>query len=212
MNTDFWHHRWQTNEIAFHLEQANPLLVKHFSALNLPQDSRIFLPLCGKTNDIPWLISKGYKVAGAELSELAINQLFEELDVEPAISNIDNLKHYQAKGIDLFVGDIFELTSKTLGKVDAIFDRGALVALPIEMRHRYTRHLTAITSTAPQLIITYTYDQQSMEGPPFSVSKQELIQHYSNIYQQKFLAEEIVPGGLKGICSAKEQVWLLKAR
>lgn len=32
---DFWHSRWQNKQIGFHLPEANPLLVKHFSALDL---------------------------------------------------------------------------------------------------------------------------------------------------------------------------------
>ena len=67
MEADFWHQKWEKNDIGFHREEANPLLVDHFDALNLPQGSRVFLPLCGKTRDIAWLLSQGYRVVGAEL-------------------------------------------------------------------------------------------------------------------------------------------------
>lgn len=88
MEHDFWHNRWQNQQIGFHLPEANPLLVAHFSALNLtpptPQKSntltskspRVFLPLCGKTLDIAWLLAQGYRVVGAELSQIAIDALF----------------------------------------------------------------------------------------------------------------------------------------
>ena len=57
MKHDFWHNKWDKNEIGFHLPDANPLLVKHFHVLNLKQGARIFLPLCGKTLDIAWLLA-----------------------------------------------------------------------------------------------------------------------------------------------------------
>jgi thiopurine S-methyltransferase len=67
METNFWHQRWEKNEIGFHLPEANPLLIKYFSKLQLQQGARVFLPLCGKTLDIAWLLAQGYRVAGAEL-------------------------------------------------------------------------------------------------------------------------------------------------
>jgi thiopurine S-methyltransferase len=211
MDASFWHDRWGSNDIAFHKNEANPLLVKYFGALSLAKNSRVFVPLCGKTLDIPWLLSKGYRVAGAELSKIAIEQLFEELGVQPTVKRAGGVEHYSAANIDIFVGDIFHLSRKLLGSVDAIYDRAALVALPEELRNRYTAHVTAITETAPQLLICYEYDQSLMEGPPFSVTNEEVNRHYSERYEVTLLAGIDVPGGLKGQCTAQEHVWMLQS-
>lgn len=69
-------------------------MTANFAALNMPVGSRIFLPLCGKTLDIAWLLAKGYRVAGAELSEMAIEQLFESLGIQPTITAVGQLVHY----------------------------------------------------------------------------------------------------------------------
>lgn len=209
MDASFWHQKWQSNEIGFHAEVANSLLVDHLAALSLEPGSRLFLPLCGKTLDIAWLLDQGYTVAGAELSELAVEQLFAELGVQPAITQQDSLKHYAAKGVDIFVGDIFDLSGEVLGKVDAIYDRAALVALPRDVREQYTRHLMQITSTAPQLVICYEYDQSLVAGPPFSVTAEELKQHYQQSYKLEQLAAREVSGGMRGKTSAEESIWLL---
>ena len=74
MQPSFWRQRWEKNEIAFHESKANPILVKHFNELSLAKGSRVFVPLCGKTRDISWLLSNGYRVAGAELSQIAIER------------------------------------------------------------------------------------------------------------------------------------------
>ena len=210
MDASFWHQRWEKNEIAFHQSKANPLLVEYFHQLSLAKDNRIFVPLCGKTLDISWLLSNGYRVAGAELSQIAIEQLFMELGVQPTISGVGEVDQWSAKDIDIFVGDIFAVSRKILGPVDAVYDRAALVAFPEGMRNRYTAHLTEITDKAPQLLITYDYDQNVMEGPPFSISNEEVKRHYRVNYDVTLIASADVSGGLKGKCAAKENVWLLK--
>ena len=210
MDAKFWHDRWASNEIGFHKSEANPLLLNYIGELSLTKGSRVFLPLCGKTLDVGWLLSRGFQVAGAELSALAIEQLFAELGVTPTITRVGALDYYRAPHIDIFVGDIFGVTPELLGPVEAIYDRAALVALPQQMRARYTAHLASLTAQAPQLLISFEYDQQAMEGPPFSVSTEEIQRHYGQRYDITVLASLDVPGGLKGRCPATERVYVLR--
>ena len=210
MDAQFWHQRWKNNEIGFHEGKPNALLVKYVHELSLLKARRLFLPLCGKTLDIGWLLSKGYRVAGAELSQLAIEQLFMELGLQPNITKVDTVERWSAKHLDIFVGDIFAVSRQILGPVDAVYDRAALVALPADTRTHYTAHLIEIAKKAPQLLITFEYDQRVMDGPPFSVSHEEVLRHYDGTYEVRLLASTDVPGGLKGKCPAKESAWLLK--
>ncbi|MGE3977676.1 MAG: thiopurine S-methyltransferase, partial [Nitrospira sp.] len=117
-----------------------------------------------------------------------------------------------ANNLDIFVGDIFAMSAKMLGSVDAVYDRAALVAFPEDMRNRYTVHLMEMTGQAPQLLISYEYDQSLMEGPPFSVSNEEVHRQYASTYDLTLLASTEVSGGLKGKGPAKENVWLLKRK
>lgn len=210
MEENFWRSRWENNQLGFHESAANPNLVANFKALSLQQNDRVFLPLCGKTLDIKWLLSQGFRVVGAELVEDAIVQLFADLKMEPEVLSVDNFLRYTATGIDIFVGNIFDLSQEIVGHVDAVYDRAALVALPVEMREKYTRHLVTITASAPQLLVTFVYDQNIMEGPPFSVDNEEVQRHYDHTYRTTLLESNDVPGGLKGKCSAAEHVWLLR--
>jgi thiopurine S-methyltransferase len=212
MEAEFWHRKWEANDIFFHGHAANPLLVEYFGTLALPKGSRVFLPLCGKTLDIHWLLSKGHRVAGAELSAIAIEQLFSELGVTPTVTAVGELRRYSVEGIDIFVGDIFDLRRDALGPVDATYDRAALVALPETMRGQYAAHLMEITDSAPQLLICFDYDQSLQPGPPFSISDEEVNRHYQAAYDLTLLARVAVPGGLKGKSPADEIVWLLKCR
>lgn len=210
MEASFWLQKWERGDIAFHESEANPFLVEHFAKLNPAKGSRVFLPLCGKTRDLAWLLARGHRVVGAELSELAVNELFKELGLEPEISNAGQLIRYNAKDIDILVGDIFDVSAELLGPVSAIYDRAALVALPAGIREQYTSHLMDITDVAPQLLISYEYNQLLLAGPPFSVDENEVKQHYGATYQLKSVESKNVTGGLKGKVASTETAWLLQ--
>lgn len=210
MDKQFWLQKWQKNEIGFPESEANPLLVSNFRSLSLAPNSRLFVPLCGKSHDIGWLLSQGHRVVGAELSELAIRQLFAELGVEPTVTEIGQSKRFSATDIDIFVGDMFDLSPDMIGPVDAIYDRAALVALPGDVRPKYAAHLTRLTDSAPQLLVCFEYDQTLMNGPPFSVREEEVARLYSSQYTLSSLGKTPVPGGFKGKIEAASTVWLLR--
>jgi thiopurine S-methyltransferase len=209
MDQDFWLARWQNNQIGFHEGVPNALLVAHFAALGVPASGRIFVPLCGKSQDMHWLRAQGFTVVGAELSRLAVEQFFAELGLTPAISQGGQLERFSAEGVTLFVGDIFDLDRDTLSAVDATYDRAALVALPASLRQRYAAHLIELTSSAPQLLVTFEYDQTCRPGPPFSVMEAEVREHYGATYCLERAEVREVPGGLKGADTAQESVWLM---
>ncbi|OFC72039.1 thiopurine S-methyltransferase [Alteromonas confluentis] len=209
MDPEFWLMKWHNNETGFHEQEANPNLTQNIHRLSLAPGSRIFVPLCGKTLDIPWLIKQGYYVVAAELSTIAIAQLCQQLDIIPDSTKIGDITRYDGPGFTLFGGDIFHITPDMLGNIDAVYDRAALVALPFEMRVRYTKHLRDLTGTAPQLLITFDYDQQKMDGPPFAVIANEVEQHYIDHYSITLLHGNEI--NLKGKVDAQENVWLLKA-
>ncbi len=148
------------------------------------------MPLCGKTLDIPWLLSQEFQVVGVELSELAVTQLFEEMGVTPQTRAWRGGTRYSAPGLVIYQGDFFELLSSDLGTIDAIYDRAALVALPMEMRARYAARLVELTFAAPQLLISFEYDQLKMDGPPFSVGTDEIGRLYGDLYEMRELSRE----------------------
>ncbi len=188
------------------------MLAACFPALSLAEHSRIFVPLCGKSRDIAWLMSEGHRVVAVELSELAIQQLFQEMAVDPTTATSNSLKRYSAPNLDVFAGDVFELDRNAIGDVDAVYDRAALVALAAEARCAYAAHIHEITQAAPQLVICLEYDQNKMDGPPFSVDEHEMIDLYGQRYDVSLLSRSLLEGGLKGVTPVQQTAWLLRAR
>lgn len=215
MEPSFWQERWQKNEIGFHLPCVHPLLEKYLPVLQLEEGSTLFLPLCGRTLDIGYLRSLEHRVVGVELSELAVKGVFEQLGVTPEVRPWRGGRCWQADGVTIFHGDFFQLQAGDLGAVDAIYDRAALVALPPDMRERYAAHLLEITYAAPQLLISFEYDQSRMNGPPFSVPTEEIAGLYAEFYQLSDCSREDVIAKAprfseQGLASFVEVAWHLQ--
>jgi len=175
MEPDFWHQRWRENRIGFHMEKPLPLLLRHWPSLRLPEGSRVFVPLCGKSLDMAWLAAQGHRVLGVELSELAVRQFFEERGLEPAVSDGRHGTHYVAGPYELIRGDAFALDAEALAGCAAVYDRAALIALPPDLRRRYAE--TAWRTLPPGctgLLVTLEYPQEQKDGPPFSVEEAEV--------------------------------------
>lgn len=190
MDTQFWLDRWDRREIGWHLSEINAHLQEHWPKLGLARETRVFVPLCGKTLDLVWLVSQGHRVVGVELSRLGIDEFMAEHRLEPRITELGALRVYQVDELVLFQGDFFDLRREHLDDVGAVFDRASLIALPPPMRARYAEHLRAILPRpVDRLLITLDYDQSRMNGPPFSVQPPEIMQLFDSDHQIELLAE-----------------------
>ncbi len=193
MEHTFWHNKWEINQVGFHLDYVHPLLKRNLTLFEvngrLKNPKKIFIPLCGKTLDIEFLLSQGYQVVAVELSEIAVKELFSQLNVQPTISAWQGGKVYQTENLTIFVGDYFTLTQKDLGEVSFVYDRAALIALPEKMRLEYAQHMAKITQFSAQLLITLDYDQSIAGGPPFAVSSQEVEALYGGTYPIQLIEE-----------------------
>ncbi len=174
--TEQWLTRWQEGNTGWHEAEGNSSLKKFWTATG----KRVLVPLCGKTRDLIWLERQGNEVIGVELSELAVKAFFAENEI--AYSCIPGtLTAFVAKdrSITIYCGDYFEFSE---GSFDAYYDRGALIALPENMRRDYVAHTrTLLHGEAAQLIISLEYDESIAAGPPFSVPAEEMLGYWPNL-------------------------------
>jgi len=175
MDADFWLQRWQEGRTGFHRNEVMPLLQKHWPALQVPVGTRVLVPLCGKTLDMPWLASQGLRVRGVELAPLAIGQFIAEQKLNPQSRAAPYGTHYIAADIEIIEADVFAIDKALIAECGAIYDRAALIALPPPLRERYAREIyAALPAGCRGLLITLEYPQAEMEGPPFSVQEREV--------------------------------------
>lgn len=214
MNQEYWHQKWQTKEIGFNQSQPNKLLQRYFASLKLKPQSRVFVPLCGKSVDMLWLASQGYQVIGVELSPIACNAFFTENQIPVKITKLNDFTLYHGGEISIFAGDFFKLTQSLLKEIDAVYDRAALIALPLSTRKDYAKHLLELMiPSSVMLLITTAYNQNDMQGPPFSVDENEVISLYGThftihqLYSKQFEIPEHLQA--KGLQRATEKAYAL---
>lgn len=175
MEPDIWLDRWQREMIGFHQSETNCYLQKYVDELALMPGGTVFVPLCGKSLDMWWLYEQGFKVIGIELSDIAAEAFFTEAGKSACKIQHGDFISLKYADIEILCGDFFSLNTDILGKVDAVFDRAALIALPLEMRENYIEQLGRLLQSGTRgLLITLEYPQEEMTGPPFSVEGQEV--------------------------------------
>lgn len=192
MDAKFWLERWRLNQIGFHQTVHNPALKRHWAQLDISLDARVFVPMCGKSLDMRWLAERGHSVVGVELASMAIEAYFAEAGEPYDLENIGDFRRYLADSATIYCGDVFDLTARELAGVSAVFDRGALVALPMDPRRRYVDHLLRILPVGAEiLLLTVEYDQNLVAGPPYAVHPEEVHALYAERCRVERLATEI---------------------
>jgi len=224
MEHSFWHQRWEENRIGFHLPETNTHLKKYISSLELNVADKVFVPLCGKTLDLLYLKELGLQILGNELSSIAVNDFFNENNLAfttQLIQNNDNrsqkskLLSYRSEGIEIINGDFFALNKIQLEGIDAIYDRASMVALPAPQRREYIDFLLkVIPQKIKILLITLEYDQKLKQGPPFSVTEEEIKNFYNNDFSVELLDTQETPMKQRGEISKQlmmqEKIYLIQ--
>jgi thiopurine S-methyltransferase len=191
MEHAFWHEKWQQNQIGFHRDDINSHLEKQWAKLAVEPGGLVFVPLCGKTNDMLWLLEQGYRVIGVELSQLAVEAFFAENNLKPTTRRQGQFLLSEIDELQICCGDFFALSAETLPQPDAVYDRAALVALPQLMRTDYALKMSTLLKPAAKiLLVAFDYLQDEMSGPPFSVPQQEVEKLYQNWCRVELLLSE----------------------
>lgn len=174
-----WLNRWNEGRTGWHEAAGNEGLRSYWPEFGEP--GSVLVPLCGKTPDLLWLANRGHDVVGVELSRIAIEGFFEDQGLEYERKPGGLLDRYEAReyALTLYCGDYFDFESRPF---DALYDRGALVALTDVERPRYVEHTKKLLkSEALRFVITLEYEQAIVSGPPFSVTAEELSGYWDDL-------------------------------
>jgi thiopurine S-methyltransferase len=213
---DFWRQKWRSGDIGFHRDEVHGALLRHAHRLGLDRGQPVFVPLCGKSADMHWLLGRGLKVLGVELSEVACEAFFRENGLRCTRSSRAPFEAYGHGDVLLLCGDVFDLEAEHLQQVRAVYDRAALVALPPPQRERYARLLRErLPAQTSMLLVSLDYEQARMSGPPFSVPDEEVRALFSPRFQLSVLEEADVIDEeprfrARGLARLVQRVYLLE--
>jgi thiopurine S-methyltransferase len=219
MELSYWQSRWRKGNTGFHMDEGYPGLKNHWEKLNTGSRARVLVPLCGKSIDLVWLARKTGNVTGVEVAEEAVEEFFSEQGLTPVVSEKGRFEVWKAENIELWKGDFFKFPQKKAGTFDLIYDKAALVALPTEMRKRYAEKIRALTgSHTIYLLHHFVYPEDEMNGPPFSVTPDEIDRLFGDyaqtVLEENKLSTDLFPKfrqrGLKS--DLRERLLLLKLK
>ncbi|MCW8830265.1 MAG: thiopurine S-methyltransferase [Gammaproteobacteria bacterium] len=226
MEKNFWLKRWQKRETGFHQEELNPYLGYFYGEKGPAPEKRgalkVFVPLCGKSLDMFWLAQNGYEVLGNECSEIAVKDFFENHQLDYQIIREKLFTRYISEAgpegrsrIEILLGDFFDLSPDDLEGITDIYDRASMIALPEDMRRAYADKMFDLQNEGMRtLLITLTYPQDEMQGPPFSVTEEEVADFYGEHFKiDKLLGKNIIDDEpsfqQKGVSSLYESAYKL---
>lgn len=177
--TEDWLGRWREGRTGWHEKHGNALLKRHWP--KLAAGSRVLVPLCGKAPDLLWLAARDLNVIGVEISDIAVRAFFDESGLEFTRAAGNGLDRYTAAdaSIDIYCGDYFAFETSPC---DALYDRGAIVAIEKTHRAEYVAHTKRLLKPdAARLVITLEYDQSVVDGPPYAVLAEEIRGYWDDL-------------------------------
>jgi thiopurine S-methyltransferase len=216
MERSDWESRWSEGHTAFHQSTTTPVLDAYADRVwgDAPI-GRIYVPLCGKSLDMVFLAERGAEVVGVEFVTQAVEEFFAERGLAPEVAAGPPLRLHSGP-YTLFAADIFGLTADDVGPLDGVFDRAALVALDADARSRYADQLrTLLVDGTRMLLVTFDYDQDTMQGPPFAVSHDEVDRLFADGFQIEHLGTRDVLDDdfrSRGLTTMSESAVLLTRR
>ncbi|XP_066959611.1 probable thiopurine S-methyltransferase [Macrobrachium rosenbergii] len=188
---DQWNIRWEENKTGWHLKDVNCVLLNHGDLLLSEPSRRVLVPLCGKTLDLKWFYDGGHTVVGIEGIEMPIVDFFSEHDIPYVVEQFPDGKLYKSKDgrLLMYCCDLFKLNAAILGKFDAIWDRGSLVAIYEEDRENYAKLMKSVL--APDFrylasIVQYT-PTEKFSGPPRTIPTELLQELYGDVCEIKIV-------------------------
>ncbi len=215
MEKSYWSSRWRKNKIGFHAFDIDDSLTRFWHTLGFTEDITVFVPLCGKSLDMLWLAEQGQTIKGVEFVEKACIQFFSENGLNPEITSHSFGTKYTSPKITLWAADILKLPDNEISECGAVYDRAALVALPPEMRTDYINKIAKnLKPGTPYLLVTFEYDENIMQGPPFSIPEKEIHRLFDKDYTIRLLSSEDIIQNLekfknKGLQSMIKNVYVL---
>ena len=207
-----WRNRWEgaangTQTLGWHIPEPHHNLVKFLDQLlpgdREPTQTNVLFPLSGKSVDLAFLASVGYRVVGVEAVPLANTALLAGFGDEAPPRQAANFVVRTAlspeyDNITVVEGDFCAYDAaaneQAVGRAhDAAFDRGALVAVRPEDREAYARALTSVLAPGARvLLVAVEHDPFSggSLGPPFEVTAADVRSLYGAAFEIRELSRE----------------------
>ena len=210
MEKKFWTDSWDEGgfKTSFHKLDVHRYILKHLTPGRL-KNKRVLVPLCGKSVDLMYFKKYAAQVIGIEFIEEAVKQFFQEQQLP--YSKAGNT--YYSENLTLINTDFFTVTKEQVGHIDLIYDRACLVALPLNLRHKYLKKVDELLPMGSKQFVNTLQYAPTRPEPPFSIPPEEVKKYYGHSHTIEHLEWDTIPNhGLQrvwGLDYVKEHGFLL---
>ena len=197
---NFWINYYETDTVTWQAPVVSPWLHKYMKEFLGTSPKTVFVPLCGKSLDMKLLLEAGHHVVGADCSGIACADFFTENSIPDYVS--ETVAHSHGKRIvrhrsktlpiELYEGDIFDLTPEIVGSIDAVLDRAALVALPPSIiEDQYLPLLDSLLSKEGGKMLFASVSELPFPKAPPHVYESDMIERLLNKFFSKMELKEV---------------------
>lgn len=173
------------------MSDVHPQLIQLWPQLIYTSNPRVLVPLCGKNIDMRWMAEQGSYVIGVEVSRKALQEFMNEQPQEFRKETSYEFTVYKSDSFELWQGDFFDLPIGKVSDIDLIYDKASIVALPPDMRKNYAQKLLELCNPETQILLqTFEYEQEEMNGPPFSIKQKEIDDLFGDRFKFTLVHEQ----------------------
>jgi len=167
-----WIKLWQESpDLEFDQGSKGNFLIRNFLGLGIRKNAEILFPLCGKARSMISLAEYGYRIAGIEISPVAISRFFTDhaSSFTQGMENGTTVYIAESLPVKIYCGDIFKGVPL---QCEAFFDVAALVAILPERREQYLDTLCSMLAPKAKGIVAVVHYDGLASIAPFPVSTQ----------------------------------------
>lgn len=155
-----WEERYRSGDTHWDRGLVSPPLMQYVT--RNPLLGRVFVPGCGRGNDVAALARAGVDVTGLDIAPTAVREA----------------KERYPDAADRFVcGDLFNLAPELRGAFDVVVEHTCLSGLPPELRQDYRRGVESALKPGGLLVGVWFINpalDPGEKGPPYPLSVADL--------------------------------------
>ncbi len=172
LDNEYWSNRYLKKETGWDMGKVSPPLKAYFDQLS-DKNISILIPGCGNAYEAAYLLQNGFtNITLIDISSIPVNVLKEKF------------ASYAGNELDIICGDFFELNQQ----FDLIIEQTFFCAIDPILRQQYAEKMWKLLKVGGKLVGVY-FNTTFEAGPPFSGSKEEYEELFSEKFEVKVLTE-----------------------
>lgn len=172
LDNEYWSNRYLKKDTGWDMGKVSPPLKAYFDQLS-DKNIAILIPGCGNAYEAEYLLQNGFtNITLIDISSIAVNILKEKFAA------------YAGNELDIICGDFFELNQQ----FDLIIEQTFFCAIDPILRQKYAEKMWELLKVGGKLVGVF-FNTTFEAGPPFSGSKQEYEELFSEKFEVKVLTE-----------------------